>query len=76
MSDFQFNADVLRGQMADTLLYADEEHTMWVFAEFAKRAGPKMAESLVAHFQSHEHDRTEVAAFFRGFSDAIEKGGQ
>lgn len=73
MSDFQFNADVLRGQMAEALLYADEEHTMWVFADFAERAGLKEASNLAAHFQPHEHDRSEVAAFFRELAEMIER---
>lgn len=72
MSDFQFNADVLRGQMAEALLYADEEHTMWVISEFAERAGPKEAEGLAAQFQPHDHDRAEVAAFLRNLADRIE----
>ncbi|MBF9049910.1 hypothetical protein GTA62_12940 [Roseobacter sp. HKCCD9010] len=76
MSDFQFNADVLRGQMAEALLYADEDHTMWVVAEFAERADPKSVENLAACFQPHEHDRSEVVAFLRNLADLIEAEGK
>jgi len=75
MSDFQFNADVLRGQMAEALLYADEEHTMWVISEFAERAGTQEAENLAAQFHPHEHDRAEVAAFLHRLADHIETEG-
>ncbi len=76
MSDFQFNADVLRGQMAEVLIDADEEHTMWVISEFAQRTGVMGAESMAAHFDTYNHDRSDVAEFFRELAYHIEAGGK
>ncbi len=76
MSDFQFNADVLRGQMAEVLIDADEEHTMWVISEFAQRTGLMGAESMAEHFDTYGHSRSKVAAFFRELAHHIEPEGQ
>lgn len=76
MSDFQFTADVLRGQMAEALQYADDEHVMWVLAQYAECAAPNTAVSLAGHFPTYEHDRSEVASFLRNLANQIETEGE
>lgn len=70
MSDFTVTIDMLRGQMAEALLYSPEE-AAWVFAEFAERAGPSILAELARYEHCSEHCAEEVAAFWRGFAEMI-----
>lgn len=67
MSDFQFNVDLLRSQVARALC-ENPEQLVWVLAEIAADAD---LEEMQEHFHNMDHQTSEVADFYRLFADLL-----